>query len=150
MPAEWGDFGFDYAHHRENIYDQSVGPGNVAQLHLKWTANTNSKLEASPVYANGVVYLPTSNGFLNAYNATTGSSVWQFNCQCIFRNFSAPLVDATKGMVFFGTVGYADEGIPSPFYALDIQSGTLLWSEILPWHTLGWIMVLVPCMLWMK
>lgn len=137
IDTPWDNFGLDYAHHRENIYDQSVGTGNVGNLKLKWTASTKQGLEASPVYANGIVYQPTSDGFLNAYNATTGSKIWQFNCQCIFRSFSAPLVDTNTNMVFFGTVGYADEGIPSPFYALDAQSGTLLWSVILPWHTLG-------------
>jgi outer membrane protein assembly factor BamB len=135
--TNWGDFGFDNQHDRNNPNEHGVGTKNVANLQLKWSATTASGLEASPVYAKGIVYIPTMDGFLNAYDATTGSLLWQFNCQCIFRSFSSPLVDPATGMVFWGTVGYADEGIPSPFYALDAQSGTLLWSEILNWHQLG-------------
>ncbi|GAC1384506.1 MAG: hypothetical protein NVSMB33_13000 [Ktedonobacteraceae bacterium] len=137
VDTNWGDFGFDNAHHRQNLNENSVNASNVANLQLKWTATTAVGLKNSPVYANGVVYIATMDGLLNAYDAVTGTRKWQFNCQCIFRSFSAPLVDANSGLVFFGTVGYADEGIPSPFYALDAQTGALEWSQILPWHQLG-------------
>ena len=137
VDTSWDNFGFDYAHHRQNPYETSLSVSNVANLKLQWTATTAVALKDSPVYANGVVYIATMDGFLNAYNATTGAQKWQFNCHCIFRSFPSPLVDADNGLVFFGTVGYADEGIPSPFYALDTQTGTIKWSVILPWHQLG-------------
>jgi len=135
--TNWGDFGFDLAHRRENIYENILNTGNVANLQVKWKAATALGLKDSPVYANGTIYLATMNGALDAYDALTGTLKWNFNCHCIFRNFSSPLVDASNGLVFFGTVGYADNGVPSPFYALDAQTGTLLWSVILPWHQLG-------------
>ena len=134
IDTDWGDFGFDDAHQRENTFDQEISTSNVGNLQLKWTATTASKLEDSPVYANGLVYLATEDGFMNAYNATTGTLQWQFNCQCLFHSVSAPLVDPTNGLVFFGTAGLDDEGIPSPFYALNALTGTLQWSIILPWH----------------
>lgn len=137
VDTAWGDFGFDYAHHRENYYENQLNTSNVANLQLKWSAATAVGLKDTPVYANGAVYIATMDGRLNAYNATTGALKWQFNCTCIFRSYPSPLVDPGTGMVFFGTVGYADEGIPSPFYALDAQTGALKWSVILPWHQLG-------------
>jgi eukaryotic-like serine/threonine-protein kinase len=94
-------------------------------------------LKSSPVYANGIVYIGTMDGSLNAYDATTGALKWQFNCQCIFRNFSSPLADPANNLVFFDTDGYADEGIPSPVYALDAQTGQLKWSMLLPWHSVS-------------
>lgn len=135
--TDWGDFGFDPAHHRQNFYEHTLSASNASQLKLKWTATTANGLKSSPVYANGVVYIGGMDGTLNAYDATTGALKWQFNCQCIFRNFSSPLVDAANNLVFFDTDGYADEGIPSPVYALDTQTGKLKWSMILPWHTVG-------------
>jgi len=134
IDTSWGDFGFDDAHQRENTFDQDISTSNVGNLQLKWTATTASGLEDSPVYANGLVYLATEDGYLNAYNATTGTLQWQFNCQCLFHSVSAPLVDAHNGLIFFGTDGTDDEGIPSPFYALNAQTGVLQWSVILPWH----------------
>jgi outer membrane protein assembly factor BamB len=135
--TNWGDFGFDPAHHRQNYYENTLSPGNAGQLKLKWTATTATGLKSSPVYANGIVYIGSMDGSLNAYNATTGALQWQFSCQCIFRNFSSPLVDSANNLVFFGTDGYADQGIPSPFYALDAQTGQLKWAMILPWHSVG-------------
>ena len=135
--TNWGDFGFDNAHHRENIHEYLLGAGNVANLQLEWTAQTKTGLKDSPVYANGLVYIGSMDGNLDAYNATSGQLQWQFDCECIFRSYSSPLVDPANNLVFFGTVGHSNEGIPSPIYALDAQTGQLRWSEILPWETVG-------------
>lgn len=135
--TNWGDFGFDTVHDRNNLYENTVGTNNAANLQKKWAVMVSGGQEASPVYAKGVVYIPTMDGRLNAYNSTTGSLLWQFNCQCIFRSFSSALVDPATDMVFFGTVGYADEGIPSPFFGINAQTGALEWSVILNWHQLG-------------
>jgi len=59
---------------------------------------------------------------------------WSFNSNSSFPNFSAPLVDPVNNLVFFGTIGYQDSGIPSPFYALNAQDGKLVWSMIIPWN----------------
>lgn len=132
--TNWGDFGFDPAHHRANPYEYGLGAGNVAGLHPKWTGATAVGLKDSPVYANGIVYIATMDGLLNAYNDTSGVLLWSFNPNSTFRNYSAPVVDPATGLVFFGTVGSNDEGIPSPYYAVDAQTGVLQWSEILNWH----------------
>jgi outer membrane protein assembly factor BamB len=94
-------------------------------------------MEDSPVYAHGFIYIATSNGILNAYRATTGALKWSFNSNSSFPNFSAPLVDPVNNLVFFGTIGYEDSGIPSPFYALNAQNGKLVWSMIIPWNDFG-------------
>lgn len=135
--TNWDDFGFDPAHDRQNYYENTLSPANAGQLKLQWTATTAKGLKSSPVYANGIVYIGTIDGSLNAYDATTGALKWQFNCQCIFRNFSSPLADPANNLVFFDTDGYADEGIPSPIYALDATTGQLKWSMVLPWHSVG-------------
>ncbi len=138
LDTSWGDFGLYSVHHRQNFYEFKLGATNVANLKLKWTsAPTATNLESSPVYANGLVYITTSDGQLNAYNATTGALQWNFNSNTGFENFSAPLVDPTTNTVFFGTIGHDYPGIPSPSYALDAKTGTLKWSVILPWDDFG-------------
>lgn len=132
--TNWGDLGFDPGIHRVNPYEYGLGPGNVGNLQLKWTATTAIGLKDSPVYANGLVYIATMDGSLNAYNASSGALKWQFNPHDTFRNYSAPAVDPATGLVFLGTVGDADEGIPSPYYAVDAQTGALQWSVIVDWH----------------
>ncbi len=132
--TNWGDFGFNPAHQRVNPYENGLGVSNVGNLQPKWTQSTAVGFKSSPVYANGIVYIATMDGLLNAYDATSGTLKWSFNPNSTFRNYSAPAVDPATGLVFFGTVGNNDEGIPSPYYAVDAQTGTLQWSVILNWH----------------
>ncbi len=129
--TNWGDFGFDYLHHRQNIDENLVNTSNASALKLKWKTSTALNLYSSPLYANGIVYLSTASGQLNAYNATTGSPIWVFKSTG-FSSQSSPLVDPTNNIVFFGEVGQEDPGIPSPTYALDAQTGALKWSLIIP------------------
>jgi outer membrane protein assembly factor BamB len=136
--TSWGDFGFNLAHTRQNPYENTVGTSTVANLTLKWSASTAAQLQASPVYANGTVYLGTFNGILNAYDATTGHVKWSFNSGTGFQHASAPLYDPATNTVFFGTVGTRDAlSIPAPLFALDAATGTLKWSLWLPWNLFG-------------
>ncbi|HCI78939.1 MAG TPA: hypothetical protein DHW02_04545, partial [Ktedonobacter sp.] len=100
-------------------------------------ANIGNGLWSSPVYANGIVYQASSRGILNAYNATTGSLIWQYNTQTVDTEVSAPLVDTNTNTVFYGTItqlisSSTDVGLPSPVYGLDAQTGALKWSMIIP------------------
>lgn len=131
VETNWGDFGFDFAHHRENIYENSLTTGNVSSLNLKWSAPMTPGFEGSAVYANGLVYVVTTGGILDAYVATTGKLHWQFNTTTGFKNYSSPVVDPVNGLVFFGTTGRGGSGMRSPVYALNAQTGALQWSLIL-------------------
>ena len=128
----WEDFGFNFAHSRENPYENSITNSNVATLKLRWSATTAQGFKDSPVYANGSVYVATTDGILDAYNATTGAQLWQFTTNTGFKNYSAPLLDTANNMIFFGLVGRDGSGIPTPFYALNAQTGSLIWSMIIP------------------
>ncbi|HXZ06211.1 MAG TPA: PQQ-binding-like beta-propeller repeat protein [Ktedonobacteraceae bacterium] len=135
--TNWGAFGFDYPHTRNNSFENSITSANVSSLTLKWTANLGNGFWSSPVYANGIVYQASSRGILNAYNATTGALVWQYNTNTVDTAVSAPLVDPTTNTVFYGTItqlisSATDVGLPSPVYALNAQTGTLEWEAIIP------------------
>jgi outer membrane protein assembly factor BamB len=136
--TNWGDFGYLDNNHRNNTTEDTLNNSNVANLTLKWTATASTGgLEGSPVYSNGLVYQPTMDGSLNAYNATTGALVWQFDCKCPFSNVSSPVADPVNNLVFIGTEGFGDEGIPSPFFALNAATGSLVWSSLLDWRQVG-------------
>jgi hypothetical protein len=100
IDTSWGDFGFDNANHRENGYENSVDPSTVANLQRKWMASTTAGLEDSPVYADGILYISTPGGLLDAYDATSGNLIWRFTPTIGFPNYSSPLVDPTTGLVF--------------------------------------------------
>ncbi len=135
--TNWGAFGFDYAHDRNNVYENSLSPTNVANLALQWSANLGSGFWGSPVYANGIVYQASSRGVLNAYNASTGSLIWQYKTGTVNTEVSAPLVDPGTNTIFYGTItqlisSSTDVGLPSPVYGLNAQTGALQWSVIIP------------------
>ncbi len=132
--TNWSDFGLGGALHRQNAYENTLSRANVGGLHLKWTASmaNNNLGDSSPVYAKGLIYMTTANGTLNAYDALGGTLKWQFDPQTAFVNLGSALVDPANNLVFFGSMAHQNPGSPSPFYALDAQSGTLKWSVILP------------------
>jgi outer membrane protein assembly factor BamB len=135
--TNWSAFGFDYLHDRDNIYENSLTPSNVSNLTLQWSADLGSGFWGSPVYANGIIYQASSRGVLNAFNATTGIPIWQYNTQTVDTEVSAPLVDPATNTVFYGTItqlisSSSDVGLPSPVYGLDAQTGALKWSVIIP------------------
>ncbi len=137
--ASWANFGQGPQNTRLNSSENTLGSGNVSNLQLKWSATvgTNNLGSPSPVYANGVVYMAGPTGALVAYDATTGNVKWQFDPKTGFPNISTPLVDPASGLVFFGTLGHQNPGTPSPFYAVDAQTGALKWSVILPCNEFG-------------
>ena len=137
LDTPWGDLGFDDANTRDNPYENTLSVTNVSGLKEQWMAQVPTGQEGSPIYASGLVYIATANGNLNAYYAQSGGLKWSFKSNTSFPNFSAPLVDPVNNLVFFGTIGYQDSGIPSPFYALNAQSGKLVWSMIIPWNDFG-------------
>jgi outer membrane protein assembly factor BamB len=136
IDTSWGDFGFDNANHCENPFENSVGLSNVANLQRKWSVSSTTGLEDSPV-CHGTVYFVTPDGLLNAYNAITGNLIWQFTPTIGFPNYSSPLVDPSTGLVFFGTVSNFSPDAPSPFYALDAQTGNLKWTLTLSSNEYG-------------
>lgn len=135
--TNWGGFGLDDPHDRNNTYENGLNSTTVANLKLKWSAYQSASLWSSPVYADGIVYQATSRGILHAYNATTGSLLWQYNTKTVDTEVSAPLVDPSTNTVFYGTItqlisSASDVGLPSPVYGLDAKTGTLKWSIIIP------------------
>ena len=139
IDTSWANFGQGAQIHRENPYENTLGSGNVGNLTLKWSATvgTNNLGSPSPVYANGTVYMAGPTGVMVAYDAKTGNVKWQFDPKTGFPNLSTPLVDPANGLVFFGTLGHQNPGAPSPFYAVDAQTGALKWTVILPCNEFG-------------
>lgn len=137
VDTTWNTFGFISTATRVNPYENVVSNSNVASIAPKWNVAVGAGPASSAVYNNGTLYITTPDGKLDAFNAASGASKWQFNSGTGFKNLSSPLVDPATGLVFFGTIGNAGSGIPSPFYAVDAQTGTLKWSEILAWNIFG-------------
>ncbi len=90
---------------------------------------------ATPVVANGIVYMSFDDGLLHAYNAVTGAELWS-----VFFN-SADTTPALVNNVLYvegGSPGDAYGGQPSLIgilYAVDAVNGHVLWKS---WSQYGY------------
>src|SRR6185436_2570600 len=96
-----------------------IGPANVARLTLAWTYDTGDSkeplmhgadapsFEATPVYADGRLYLSSPMGTVAALDAETGREIWKVDLKIRKADYSdfanrGPTVH--RGHVYVGTV----------------------------------------------
>ncbi|MDH5605432.1 MAG: PQQ-like beta-propeller repeat protein, partial [Anaerolineae bacterium] len=82
---------------------------------LVWQFETNGEAHASPVYAEGVVYIPSYDKNLYALDAQSGEEIWQAPLPGI--TFSSPTV--LEDSIYLGTF--------DGFIALDRATGEKKW-----------------------
>ena len=124
-PADWTQFLRDNMQ-RWNPYETVLGVNNVSGLQLKWTfthvqPNISGTPAASPVVANGVVYIgsPDSEAIVYALDASTGEKLWSYQANVGL----ADSVAVENGMVYVGSL---DDNV----YALNASTGALVWMYV--------------------
>ncbi|MBC7194685.1 MAG: PQQ-binding-like beta-propeller repeat protein, partial [Caldisericia bacterium] len=103
----------------------------------KWTYQTPNIINGSPLYYNGKVYV-CSGGDVNktsgiyALNALTGEKLWEFSDSTQPQNFRGQ----AEGSPIFAEnrIIFATNGIESYVYALDPETGGLIWRFPLSNH----------------
>jgi outer membrane protein assembly factor BamB len=116
-------FGFNPQHTHTNSGERAFTPGNVSQLMQIWTATTGKGILSSPIEANGVVYISSSDHELSAFDAKTGKLRWSTPKE---DSMHTPLLLSTpaiaNGLVYIGT----DD---NRLKAFDALSGKLRWAS---------------------
>src|SRR5262249_10868006 len=107
-----------------------ISSGNAANLSRAWFYNATSSLDASPVVANGVIYIgslgtPGSTGIVYAIDATTHNPKWQFLTQGPIC--STPAV--VKGVGCIGSCSGSSCTGGGYVYALNAASGDFIWQH---------------------
>lgn len=103
----------------------------------KWTYLTPNLITGSPLYYNGKIYVCSGgdvnrNSGIYAFNALTGEKLWEFSDftnRDIFRGQAEGSPVYAEGKVIFAT-----NGIESYVYALDAETGNLVWRFPLSNH----------------
>jgi glucose dehydrogenase len=89
-PGEWRYFGGDRAFTRYSPLDQ-INAGNVGTLQVLWRRpavdsglaqafpdlEVSGNLRSTPTMIGGVLYAPNAQGFVEAFDAGTGRTLWQ-------------------------------------------------------------------------
>jgi uncharacterized repeat protein (TIGR01451 family) len=113
-PGDWTQFHFDNMQ-RWNPFETVLGVNNVGNLGLKWTFPVGTSTQ--PVVVNGVAYVGTVDGAVEAMNANTGAVLW--NDEIGGTIATSPAV--VNGVVYIGSF---DHNV----YALNAATGAKLWT----------------------
>ncbi|MEY4641230.1 MAG: hypothetical protein RLZZ227_1224 [Pseudomonadota bacterium] len=132
--ADWTTYNGGNTGNRFSPLDQ-INSANVAQLTPQWLYNvtTNNNLQATPVVADGVMYVTSANE-VYALDAGTGREIWRYQ-----RARTRGLVGNAAGGTNRGAA-IAGERLfmvtdHAHVIALDRHSGALLWdTEMADWR----------------
>jgi alcohol dehydrogenase (cytochrome c)/quinohemoprotein ethanol dehydrogenase len=128
-PGQWLSHGRTYGEQRFSPLD-AINRQTVGGLKLKWFADLDTRRgqEATPLVADGVVYVSTAWSKVKAYDAATGAALWSYdpevpgewavNACCDVVNRGVAL---WEGKVFVGT-------LDGRLVALDAGTGQELWD----------------------
>lgn len=124
--ADWPVHGHDLGGQRYVALDQ-IRRNNVVQLKPAWTWHSGvaASFQATPIVADGVMYLSLPYSHVVALDGRTGRELWRYQ----HRRQPGPLccgpanrgVAVKDGRVFVGTVD-------ARLVALDARTGKLLWD----------------------
>ncbi|MGE3704015.1 MAG: pyrroloquinoline quinone-dependent dehydrogenase [Vicinamibacterales bacterium] len=126
-PTRWLHYGGDYGSQRHSPLTQ-ITPQNVNRLAAQWTFQTETpgKFEATPIVADGVIYITGPEDIGWAIDARTGRQIWRYKrdspngiivcCGRVNRGF------AMLGDRLFKTT------LDAHVVAISAKSGTILWD----------------------
>ncbi len=66
-PGDWPQYHKDASHAGDNAHETTLSASSVVNLGVSWTADTGVTMFSSPTVADGVVYVVTGDGYLEAY-----------------------------------------------------------------------------------
>ncbi len=126
-PRNWLSYGGNYSAHRYSALEQ-INRGNVGQLAPVWifpTGELRGGLNATPLVADGVMYLMGPMNRVFALDAATGRIIWRYHYK--LPEISIPYQAGSRGLaigygrVYFGTVD-------NHVVALDAKTGHEIWQ----------------------
>lgn len=128
-PGEWLTHGLNYSEDRYSLLTE-INKENITQLALAWSTSLDSKrgLEATPLIADGIMYLTGVWSIVYALDAESGEIIWTYNPKVPPRHAEKLCCDIVnrgvalyKGRIYSGT-------LDGRLIALDAGTGQLQWE----------------------
>lgn len=127
-PQNWLTYWGNYDGHHFSELNQ-ITPHNVGTIQARWSAQMPgpSLLQATPIVADGVMYVSGTPGEVYALDAKSGLKIWKFSRRQDVTNPyqinpSNRGVAVAEGRVFLGT-------LDNLIIALDARTGRELWER---------------------
>jgi PQQ-dependent dehydrogenase (methanol/ethanol family) len=101
-----------------------VNKRNVAKLTQVWShATGKGTQESTPLVHDGVMYVPNSGDYIQAFDGKTGELLWEYH-----RHYPEGVNGGTnRNMAIWGTT-LIDAGADNQMYAVDARTGELKWE----------------------
>ncbi len=141
--AEWLLYGGNYRNWRYSPL-ADVNQQNAHTLQAVWMFQTGvpGQLEASPVVADGVMFLSAAYNNLWALDAATGKALWKYSHQ-LPGDIMICCGPANRGVAIAGDAVFMGT-LNAHLVALDRKTGKVLWDTEMAKHTDGYSATSAP------
>jgi alcohol dehydrogenase (cytochrome c) len=142
-PGSWLTYSGNYAGHRYSAL-REIDRENVTTLRPAWIYQTNdlNPFEATPIVADGVMYLSEPPSNASAIDLRTGRPVW------IYRRALPGDVGVCCGQVNRGVAVLGERvflgTLDGHLLALDAKTGHLLWDSVVADYKVGYSLTAAP------
>jgi alcohol dehydrogenase (cytochrome c) len=127
---DWLTFSGTYSSQRHSALTQ-IRPDNLARLSVAWIhqfESQPSKLQASPLIRDGVMFTTVPLGGVLAIDARSGKRIWKFTHKHKVNDAGREYVhDNNRGVAIMGKKVFLATG-DAQLVALDAASGKLVWT----------------------
>ena len=129
--TDWVTYGHSYSEQRYSTLKQ-IDTTNVGRLSLAWSLEVGpggGPQEATPLFANGVLYGITNWSITFAVDARTGKEIWRYNPEVVHGGVRLCCGVHNRGIALY-------EGkvivpvVDGRIVALDASTGKVLWSIV--------------------
>jgi alcohol dehydrogenase (cytochrome c) len=142
-PGSWLTYSGNYSGNRYSALQQ-IDRSNAGKLKLTWMYQTNdlNQFEASPLVADGVMYISEPPSNAAALDLRTGRPLWLYR-RAIPSDVRACCGQVNRGLAILGDTVYLAT-LDAHLLALDAKTGHLLWDTTVADYKLGYSITVAP------
>ena len=142
-PTAWLNYGGDYGGMRHSPLTQ-INATNVNQLTVQWAFQTKTlgHFEATPIVANGVMYITGPNNTAWALDARTGRQLWSYR-RDLPEGMNICCGRVNRGFAVLGNKLFMNT-LDAHLLAFDMKTGSILWDSIIDDYKLGYSATSAP------
>jgi len=142
-PGSWLTYSGNYSGQRYSALKQ-IDRSTVGRLKLTWMYQTNdlNQFEASPIVADGVMYISEPPSNAAALDLRTGRPIWMYR-RAIPSDVRACCGQVNRGLAILGDTVYLAT-LDAHLLALDAKTGHVLWDTTVADYKVGYSITVAP------
>ena len=122
-PGNWLSWRRTLDSHGFSPLDQ-INRNNVKQLRMVWTRPMGTgNQESTPLVYDGVMFVPNTGDFVQAYDAKSGDPLWEYK-----RTLPQGMRGANNRNIAIWGRTIIDASSDNQMYAIDAETGKLVWE----------------------